>query len=48
VGPEGVRVATGEGAVLLVTVQPEGKRPMPAADWARGHGVAPGVRLGGG
>ena len=48
VGPEGVRVATGEGAVLLVTVQPEGKRPMPAADWVRGHGVAPGVRLGGG
>ncbi|XOB98448.1 methionyl-tRNA formyltransferase [Deinococcota bacterium DY0809b] len=48
VGPEGVRVAAGEGAVELLAVQPEGKRPMPAADWARGHGVAPGVRLGGG
>ncbi len=48
VEPEGVRVAAGEGAVELLAVQPEGKRPMPAADWARGHGVAPGVRLGGG
>jgi len=48
VGSEGVRVATGEGAVELITVQPEGKRPMPAAAWARGHGVAPGARLGGG
>ncbi len=48
VGSEGVHVATGEGAVELITVQPEGKRPMPAAAWARGHGVAPGARLGGG
>ncbi len=44
-GPRGVRVATGEGAVELVTVQPEGKRPMPAADWARGRGLKAGVQL---
>ncbi|MCJ1694358.1 methionyl-tRNA formyltransferase [Rathayibacter caricis] len=29
-------VGTGDGAVELVTVQPAGKRPMAAADWARG------------
>ena len=46
VGPGGVLVATGEGAVRLVEVQPEGRRPMPAEAWARGYGVAPGVRLG--
>jgi len=46
VGPEGVRVAAGEGAVELLAVQPEGKRPMPAADWARGRGLSPGDRLG--
>jgi len=29
-------VGTGDGAVELVTVQPAGKKPMAAADWARG------------
>jgi len=42
---EGVLVGTGEGAIRLLEVQPEGKRPMPAADWARGYGVGPGTRL---
>ncbi|AEB12589.1 methionyl-tRNA formyltransferase [Marinithermus hydrothermalis] len=45
VEPEGVRVAVGEGAVRLVEVQPEGKRRMPAADWARGYGLRVGARL---
>ncbi len=45
VGPEGVWVGTGEGLVRLLEVQPEGKRPMPAPDWARGYGIRPGVRL---
>ncbi|GAA6763122.1 MULTISPECIES: methionyl-tRNA formyltransferase [Thermus] len=43
---EGVLVGTGEGLIRLLQVQPEGKRPMPAADWARGYGVTPGTRLG--
>ena len=32
----GVRVGTGSLPVLLGTVQPPGKKPMAAADWARG------------
>ena len=32
----GVRVGTGSHAVVLGTVQPPGKKPMAAADWARG------------
>lgn len=46
VGPEGVVVGTASGLLLLLEVQPEGRRAMPAADWARGYGVAPGTRLG--
>lgn len=34
-------VATGRGAVRLLTVQPEGKKPMSAKDWA--NGVRPSV-----
>jgi methionyl-tRNA formyltransferase len=32
----GVVVPTGDGGLLLRTVQPEGKKPMAAADWVRG------------
>lgn len=45
-GADGLSVACGRGTVLLVTVQPPGKRAMPARDWANGRGVRPGVRLG--
>ncbi len=45
VEPEDVLVAAGEGALRLIEVQPEGKRSMPAAAWARGYGVAPGTNL---
>lgn len=39
-----VRVGTASQPVLLGTVQPPGRRPMPAADWARGARLADGVR----
>ena len=42
----GVAVGTGSIAVELGAVQPAGKRPMPAADWARGVRVVDGERLG--
>jgi len=42
---DGVTVACGEGAVLLVTVQPESRKPMPAADWWRGTNARPGDRF---
>jgi methionyl-tRNA formyltransferase len=38
----GVVVACGEGALRLVTIQPEGKKAMPAAAWVAGRGIAPG------
>ena len=40
-----VEVGTGSHPVELVTVQPQGKKPMPAADWARGVRPDPGERL---
>ncbi len=45
-GRGGVSVGTGSAAVVLGSVQPPGKRPMPAADWARGARPQPGDRLG--
>jgi methionyl-tRNA formyltransferase len=41
-----VHVGTGTGAVLLGTVQPHGKKPMAAADWARGVRPDQGEKLG--
>jgi methionyl-tRNA formyltransferase len=41
-----VRVGTGSHAVALGQVQPQGKRAMPAADWARGVRPQSGERLG--
>ena len=46
VGPEGVLVGTGRGAVRLGDVQPAGKRMFPAADWARGARPQLGERVG--
>uniref|UniRef100_UPI00117828A0 methionyl-tRNA formyltransferase n=1 Tax=Cellulomonas iranensis TaxID=76862 RepID=UPI00117828A0 len=43
-----VLVGTGSGAVRLGDVTAPGKRPMPAADWARGARLAPGTVLGAG
>jgi methionyl-tRNA formyltransferase len=41
-----VLVACTDGAVELVTVQPEGRRAMTATEWAGGRGVAEGDVLG--
>ncbi|MFJ3745562.1 methionyl-tRNA formyltransferase [Streptomyces albidoflavus] len=46
VGKNHVHVGTGSHAVELLWVQPQGKKPMRAADWARGVRIAPGERLG--
>ena len=46
VGPEGLVVATGSGALLLEGVKPAGGREMAARDWANGRGVGRGARLG--
>lgn len=42
----GVRVGTGSHPVVLGEVQPQGKRPMPATDWARGVHPDAGERFG--
>ncbi len=41
-----VLIACGTGCVALVTVQPEGRRPMTGAEWAMGRGVFEGDVLG--
>ena len=47
VGPNGVTVSCGGGsALLLVEVQPESRRAMPADAWAKGARLRPGARLG--
>jgi methionyl-tRNA formyltransferase len=43
---EEVLVGTGTGAVRLGTVQPQGRRAVPAGDWARGARPESGERLG--
>lgn len=40
-----VKVATGSGAVELVTVQSEGRAPIPASDWVNGARIAGGERF---
>ena len=38
-------VATGAGQIRLLQVQPQGRRPMAIADYARGNRWAPGLLL---
>ncbi|WP_406306098.1 methionyl-tRNA formyltransferase [Streptomyces sp. NBC_00885] len=45
-GKNNVYVGTGSHAVELLWVQPQGKKPMRAADWARGVRIAPGEGVG--
>ncbi|TFV58919.1 methionyl-tRNA formyltransferase [Mycobacterium sp. PS03-16] len=44
VDKDGVRIGTGTAPVRLGTVQPPGKKPMNAADWARGARLDSSVR----
>ena len=47
-GADGIHVAAGDGTALaLLVLQSEGGRPMPVADFLRGHPVAPGARFSG-
>ncbi|MFE0106001.1 methionyl-tRNA formyltransferase [Streptomyces sp. NPDC059009] len=46
VGKKNLYVGTGSHAVELLWVQAQGKKPMAAADWARGVRIAPGEQLG--
>jgi methionyl-tRNA formyltransferase len=43
-GPQGLEVACGEGSLVLLEVQPEGKRVMAAGDFLAGRKLAPGSR----
>ncbi|QHT61826.1 methionyl-tRNA formyltransferase [Paenibacillus lycopersici] len=43
---EGILVQTGEDALLLTTIQPAGKKAMPAAEWLKGARLAPGTVFG--
>jgi len=47
VGKQSVLVGTGSRALELLEVQPQGKRSMPAADWARGVRFGDDAVLGG-
>jgi len=40
-----ISLANGQQAVQLLEVHPEGRRPMPLADYRRGHTWLPGMRL---
>ena len=44
-GAEGVRVATGDGALLLTELQLEGRKRMPAEAFLRGSGLRQGIRF---
>jgi methionyl-tRNA formyltransferase len=42
----GAEVGTGQGGIVLIEVQPEGKPRVAASDWLRGVRLEPGERLG--
>lgn len=45
-GRDGIDVATGEGVLRLLELQPPGGRAMPAAAFLSGRAISPGERLG--
>lgn len=46
VNERGVEVSTGDGSLLLTSVQPAGKKAMNAGDFSRGAAMSPGTVLG--
>ena len=46
IGPAGITVAAGDGALLLDQLQSPGRRRLAGRDWANGAGVKPGTILG--
>ena len=44
--PTSLVVGTGDGGVVLLDVQPEGRPPLAAGDWRNGARLRPGERLG--
>ncbi|HLW59913.1 MAG TPA: methionyl-tRNA formyltransferase [bacterium] len=47
VGKDGLSVATGEGRLLIMEIQPASGRRMTVPEYLRGHPIAPGTVLGG-
>ena len=45
INEQGVEVKTGDGSILLTSVQPAGKKVMSAADFSRGAAMKPGTVL---
>ncbi|WEK52849.1 MAG: methionyl-tRNA formyltransferase [Candidatus Cohnella colombiensis] len=45
-GADGIRVRTGDGSIMLTVVQPAGRKPLSAAEYARGARLAAGHMLG--
>ncbi|MBW7474163.1 methionyl-tRNA formyltransferase [Paenibacillus oenotherae] len=45
---EGILVGTGDGLLLLTTIQPAGKKAMPAAEFLKGAKLPAGTQFGGG
>ncbi|MNR62229.1 Methionyl-tRNA formyltransferase [compost metagenome] len=45
---EGILVGTGDGLLLLTTIQPAGKKAMPAAEFLKGAKLSAGTQFGGG
>ena len=46
VSNEGIKIATGNGAIMLKAVKPEGRGIMAARDFANGNRISRGVRFG--
>ena len=44
VSAEGPEVACGQGSLVLLEVQAEGKRRMPVSEFLRGHPLTPGTQ----